>query len=187
MKFAFLPIAPIFLVCFACPSQSAELKNHFEIGQRSYESGEFKKAVSQFERAAKADPDDARVYLWLGKSYEMLAIIDGPALGGHARAQAHKALAKAFRLEPENREYRHELFEFLVESDYSRSALREAETIAQTVNESDPDYPLMQARLEDARDEHYSREHRASALLLAPIEFVKIAARPVSLTHPAGM
>ncbi len=166
----------------------AELQNQFEAGRSYYQAGEFKKAIAHLERAVRTRPDDARCYFWMGKSYEMVAIINGHIFGGHAGSQAHKFLAQAVQLAPDNREYRDELFEFLVEFDYSRGTLREAENMLQTVNKSDPDYPSMQRRLEDGRDGRSTPEYRAgSALVLMPLEAIRIAHRPLTLTHSPAM
>lgn len=177
----------VLLVSFRV-GRPAELQNQFEVGRGYYQAGEFKKAIAHFERAVRTRPDDARCYFWIGKSYETLAVINGHVFGGHAGSQAHKFLAEAVQLAPENREYRHELFEFLVEFDYSRGTLREAENMLQTVSESDPDYPLMQRRLADARDDRSTPEYRAgSALVVTPVQAMRIARRPVSFTHPPAM
>lgn len=166
----------------------AELQNQFEVGRAYYEAGEFKKAIAHFERAVRTRPDDARCYFWMGKSYETLAFINGHVFGGNAGSKAHKFLAQAVQLAPENREYRHELFEFLIESEYSRGTLREAENMLETIGEADPDYPLMQRRLEDARDDRSTPEYRTgSALVVTPVEAIRIARRPVSFTHPPAM
>ncbi len=188
MKLSPVLIASMVLVSFAQLGRPAELQRQFELGRSYYEAAEFKKAIAHFERAIRTRPDDARCYFWMGKSYEMLAVINGHVFGGHAGSQAHKFLSEAVQLAPGNREYRHELFEFLIESDYSRGTLREAENMLEMVGESDLDYPLMQRRLEDARDDRSSPEYRAgSALVVTPVEAIVIARRPVSFTHPPAM
>ena len=140
MKLSTAAVTSMFLLTFSCAAFPAELQNQFEIGRNYYYSADFKKAISHFERAITLNPSDARAYFWLGKSYENLALINGPVLGMKAGSKAHKALAMAVQLAPEDGEYRQELFEFLINADYSPKALREAESILQTVNKSDPDY-----------------------------------------------
>lgn len=138
-------------------AESAELQNQFEIGQALYYSGEFKHAIRHFELAAASNPTDARVYFWLGKSYENLALIGGPLTGGHAQSNAHAALAKAGALAPADREYRREFFNFLVDSG-SRHALGEAWKVLQTMNEADPDYPFLLIRFHEGRADHRSAD-----------------------------
>ena len=188
MRLSSALITSIFLLTFAGPATPAELRNQFEIGRNYYESGEFKQAIFHFQSAIKSSPDDARSYFWLGKSYETLALIDGPILGGNGSSKARKALERAVQLAPENREYRDELFDFLINAEYSRNALSEAEHILQTVSESDPDYRFMQFQLQEAHDWHAAPEHRAgAALILKPLQIVDIARRPLPVKHPAGM
>ncbi len=138
---------------FACfhSGEPAELRNHLQIGRTYYDAAEFKKAIWQFQLAAKAEPNKASPYFWLGKSYENVGLINGPLCGGRADSKAYTFLSKAVQLAPEDREYRHELFEFLIGSD-SPHAFRQAEAILQTVNASDPDYPFMLVRLHEAGD-----------------------------------
>lgn len=178
MKVSFALITPLLLLSFAPGARPAELRNQFEIGRNYYEAGDFKRAVSHLQMAVRLQPEDARSYFWLGKSYEMLALINTPVFGSRS-SRAHASLLKALELAPENREYRSELFEFLLNSRCSPSALREAENILQTVNESDPDYPFMQRRLQETREGHSSPEYRAAAVLFAPLQIVRIVHRPV--------
>ena len=177
----------MFLLTFSTSAFPAELQNQFEIGRNYYYSAEFKKAISHFERAIALHPTDARAYFWVGKSYENLALINGPVFGLNAGSKAHKALARAVQLAPEDRDYRQELFEFLINADYSPKALREAESILQTVNESDPDYPFMQLRLQEAHAVRSAPEHRAGAVIMTPLESMNIAQQPFSMKHSTGM
>ena len=114
MKVSSAVITAAFLLTFAGSGTPAELRNQFEIGRNYYQCGELKQAIFHFQRAIKSSPDDARSYYWLGKSYETLALIDGPVMGGNSSSKARKALERAVQLAPENREYRDELFDFLI-------------------------------------------------------------------------
>jgi hypothetical protein len=71
------------------------------------------------------------------------------------------------QLAPEDREYRRELFDFLIEFDSSLHALDEAYKILQSTNESDPDYPVMQLRLHQAHQARRSPEFLASAVTVS--------------------
>jgi tetratricopeptide (TPR) repeat protein len=150
----------IFLLICGCTGWSAESRNTRDAGRRDFATGEFKKAASHFQRAIKADPNDADSYFWLGKSYEMLADIGGPLLGVRASVKARFYLAKALQLVPDNEDYRRELFQLLVVSDHSPGALRQAESIIQMMPESDPDYPFMLLRLHQEYEARSSPEDR---------------------------
>ena len=62
------------------------------------------------------EPGNARLHFWLGKSYARMAEVSGPfsARRNARKAQAH--LETAARLDPGNREFLMELFEFYVDS-----------------------------------------------------------------------
>jgi tetratricopeptide (TPR) repeat protein len=154
------------LVC-ACTGWSAESRSARDAGRGEYAAGEFKKAAAHFQRALKADPNDADSYFWLGKSYEMLADIGGPLLGVRASNKARFYLAKALQLAPDNKDYRYELFQLLTVSDHSPGALRQAESIIQMTPESDPDYPFMLLRLHQEYEARSSPEDRISSAFSA--------------------
>jgi tetratricopeptide (TPR) repeat protein len=155
-----LHVVVIVLLIFASAASSAESQGDRDAGHRDYAAAEFKKAVSHFQRAIKADPKDADSCFWLGKSYEMLADLSGPLLGTRTSFKARLYLAEAFQLAPNNDDYRHELFEFLIVSDHSPGALHLAETIIQMTPESDPDYPFMQLQWQKECRLRSSAEYR---------------------------
>jgi tetratricopeptide (TPR) repeat protein len=156
-------------------ASSAESPSAQVAGHRDYTAGEFEKAASHFQRAVKVDPNDADSYFWLGKSYEMLADIRGPLLGGRASFKARLYLAKALQLAPDNKDYRRELFQFLIVSDHSPGALRQAESIIQMTPEADPDYPFMLMRLHQEYGARSSPEDRiGSAFSVLPQQLARI-------------
>jgi tetratricopeptide (TPR) repeat protein len=170
-----LHLASIFLLMFASAAVSAESRNARNAGHSEYSAGEFKKAASHFERALKADPNDADSCFWLGKSYEMLADIRGPLLGARASFKAHLYLARALQLAPGNEEYRRELFQLLMAVDHSPGALRQAESIIQMTPESDPDYPFMLMRLHQEHESRSSLEDRMRfAVSIMPASLARI-------------
>jgi tetratricopeptide (TPR) repeat protein len=163
------------LIC-ACTGWSAESRSARDAGRREYAAGEFKKSASHFQRALKADPNDADSYFWLGKSYEMLADIGGPLLGSRASFKARLCLSKALQLAPDNKDYRRELFQLLIVSDHSPDALRQAEGIIQMTPESDPDYPFMLLRLHQEYQARSSPEGRIGcAFSVLPQQLARIA------------
>jgi tetratricopeptide (TPR) repeat protein len=167
MKLSIAVITSAVSLYFAHPAQSAESRNYFQIGQSDYNAGEFKSAISRFEQARRMRPKDPAVHFWLGKSYEMLAIINGPLFDRRPFSKAHQFLAEAVQLAPEDREYRRELFDFLIEFDSSPHALHEADDLLQSTNESDPDYPFMQLRLHEAHQARRSPEFLAGAVFVS--------------------
>lgn len=157
----------IIILLFAGTIFPAESRGDFEAGRSNYEAAEFKKAAAHFERALKAEPNDAAASFWLGKSYQMLSDIDGPLFGARAFSKARRYLAKAVELQPGNQEYRRELFNLLLETGFSASALAPAESIIRMVPPSDPDYRFMMMRLEQERQARSSPEYRVLRTLSA--------------------
>jgi tetratricopeptide (TPR) repeat protein len=171
-----LHLISIFLPMFACVAFPAESRSAHDAGRRDYAAGEFKKAASHFHQALKVNPSDADSSFWLGKSYEMLADIGGPLMGARASAKAHLYLGKALQLDPDNEEYRRELFQLLITTDRSPGALRQAESIIQMTPESNADYPFMLMRLHQEHEARSSPESRVlSAFAVMPQEFARLA------------
>jgi tetratricopeptide (TPR) repeat protein len=155
-----LHVAFTLVLIFASGASSAESWRDRDAGHRDYDAAEFKKAASHFQQALKADPNDVDSCFWLGKSYEMLADLSGPLLGTRTSFKARLYLTEAFQLAPNNDDYRHELFEFLIVSDHSPGALHLAETIIQVTPKSDPDYPFMQLQWQKECRVRSSAEYR---------------------------
>jgi tetratricopeptide (TPR) repeat protein len=171
-----LHILSTLLLMFASAGLSAESRNAGNAGRRDYAAGEFKRAASHFQRALRAHPNDADSCFWLGKSYEMLGDTRGPVLGARASFKARFYLTKAVRLAPDNEGYRRELVEFLIVSDHSPGALRQAESIIQMTPESDPDYPFVLLRLHQEHQARSSPEDRLhGAVSLLPLRFARMA------------
>lgn len=147
-------------------AHGASLRDELQSGRNAYFAGEFKKAIQELEPIAMADPKNAEAQFWLGKSYAMVADINAPLLNLHARAKAHSHLEAAARLRPENAEYRDDLFNYLIDSEGSRAALREAEALAHTVPEESAEYAFMQSRLELERKTDSRAEYVTSEIFL---------------------
>src|SRR5947209_4636318 len=86
------------------------------LGQTRYDRCEFKAAAQAFSRAAAIRPEDADLQHWLGKSYAKLAEIDGPLLASRHATMARLSLERSVALDPANRHYLRELFDFYLDS-----------------------------------------------------------------------
>jgi hypothetical protein len=99
-------------------------------GEALFWECEFKAAVHSFEHVLTKDPGNARLHFWLGKSCARMAEVSGSlsARRNARTAQAH--LETAARLDPGNREFLMELFEFYVDSpEYYAGGLSRATAI----------------------------------------------------------
>src|SRR5256885_11478212 len=97
----------ILLAAFSCPA--ATHRTGFAAGRAYYTTGEFKKALTQFQLAIEANPNDAESHYWMGMSYQALADISAP-FGGKYNSKARVYLTKAMELAPTRPDYRRELF-----------------------------------------------------------------------------
>ena len=85
-------------------------------GEALFQECEFKAAAHSFERALTKEPGNARLHFWLGKSYARMAEV-ASLLSAHRNARKARAhLETAVQLDPGNREFMNELFEFYVDS-----------------------------------------------------------------------
>jgi Flp pilus assembly protein TadD len=122
-------------------------QSELTLGRSSYQSGDFKTAISHFQRVLQDSPENAECNYWMGRSYETLADIATP-FGRKDRSLARAYLAKAAELAPNHPEYRRELFDFLLETNHQRQAF----AILMASAESDPEYPYMLSRFRQTRE-----------------------------------
>jgi tetratricopeptide (TPR) repeat protein len=165
----------------ALGGKAAGQRSEFAIGRAYYTEGEFKKAAAHFQLALNSSPNDAESYYWMGMSYQVLADIAAP-FDARYNSKARVCLTKAVELAPSRRDYRRDLFDFLLDSaGSSRAALRQAAGILQTVPEPDPDYSYMRQRFERERRANASADARLGRLFLAvPQVAYRIAELPAS-------
>jgi tetratricopeptide (TPR) repeat protein len=158
----------VLIAVAASALSAAALSDPLQEGEAYYFSGDFKKAKSQFELKMKASPNEPEPYLWLGRSYAVMADLKAPVLSTRTRLKARMYLAKAVELSPRCADCRHELLALLLESDDSISGLPETKILLANTPESDPDYASLQALLAQRRHESLSPEHVMTALVGAP-------------------
>src|SRR4051812_25719043 len=118
-------------------------------------------------RRFAVDPSLASAYYLAGKSYELLAGVEVAAFDHRSRQQAHFYLASAVRLAPENQAYRRELFDFLLDAYSSRKSLSEAQDLLEAIPDWNPEYPVLEWRLIQAKRERSAPAYQAEHALLA--------------------
>src|SRR5262249_391129 len=97
-----------------------------------------------------------------------------------ARLKARMYLVRAVTLAPECAECRRELFDLLLSSDGSSSALRQAELLLGNMPESDPECASMRSVFAEARKQRFSPESLTMAILGSPSRTVTgLCLRPV--------
>jgi hypothetical protein len=142
----------------------AERYSGIAAGQEYYTAGKFKLAAAYFRPGCDIGHDAEACY-WSGLSYERLADVRIP-FGCSTETKAHEYYGKAAGIAPAHRAYRDALYDFLLNADCSRSALREAAAILKAMPASDPDYARMRTRLDEQRRLHGSADERLASLFL---------------------
>jgi len=79
-------------------------------GRALFARCEFSGAVRAFRRAADAQPHNAEVLFWLGRSYERMAETAAPLIAPRTAHRAERSLELALQLDPTNQKYLSELF-----------------------------------------------------------------------------
>ena len=85
-------------------------------GEALFRETEFKAAARTFERSLAKDPGNARLHYWLGKSYARMAEVSSLLSARRNARKARAHLESAVQLDPGNRVFLMELFEFYVDS-----------------------------------------------------------------------
>ncbi len=145
-------------------ARAAAGENEMAAGLRFYEAAEFGQAAVRFQIVCR--DANAEACYWAGLSYERLGDTKIP-FGCSTSRKAEEYFARAVALEPGRTEYRDALFNFLLSySDCSRTGIRRAAAILAATPESDPDYPRMCDRLQEAVRWNQSLETRLSNFFL---------------------
>ena len=117
---------------------AAAWSSELAAGRAYYGAGEFRKTPVHFQLGLKASAGDAEACYWTGLSCQRLAEVSTP-FSGRYNSRA-RLLTKAVKLAPDRPDYRLALFDFLLDpADSSRTALRQAARVLETISESDPD------------------------------------------------
>ncbi len=86
------------------------------IGKAQFMTQQFKRATEALEQAAAAEPRNAEVWLWLGRSYgrraETATVFTAPGLASKCRS----ALERSVELDGANREALNDLFEYYLQA-----------------------------------------------------------------------
>ena len=124
-------------------------------GRSLFVACEFKHAARQFEKALSAQPNNAALYYWLGKSYARLAEVSSPLSASKNAHRAQRNLEEAVKRDPENREYLRELFDFYVDSpEWFRGGLQRAAVLLELIRPAESDPEPWLRKIADSRKEH---------------------------------
>jgi tetratricopeptide (TPR) repeat protein len=140
----------------ASGSPSTEAVAQLERDGRSlFVACDFKRATRVFERALSAQPNNAALYYWLGKSYARLAEVSGPLLAPKSARRARRNLEEAVQRDSQNHEYLDELFDFYVDSpEWFHGGLQPAAALLELIRPAESDPKPWLREIADSRKEH---------------------------------
>jgi tetratricopeptide (TPR) repeat protein len=124
-------------------------------GRSLFLTCEFKRATRAFEKALAEQPDSAGLHYWLGKSYARLAEVSSPLFAPKNARKARRSLELAVKIDPLNREYVRELFDFYVDSpEWFSGGLERAAALLERISPGEFDAELRLQQIVDSRKEH---------------------------------
>ncbi len=131
-------------------------------GEALFRESEFKAAARTFERSLTKDPGNARLHYWLGKSYARMAEVSSLVSAHKNARKARTHLETAVQLDPGNRVFLMELFEFYVDSpEYFDGGLSRAAGMLERLGPDDGGPASPSRIVADAR-----REYRGASWVL---------------------
>jgi tetratricopeptide (TPR) repeat protein len=123
-------------------------------GESQFQACEFKAAAHIFERALAGSPGDARLHFWAGRSYARMAEVASLLSAPKDARKARIHLEAAVNLEPANRQYIEELFDFYIDSpQWFDGGLSRAAILLEQLGPDDGGPGTPSKRLADARKE----------------------------------
>jgi tetratricopeptide (TPR) repeat protein len=164
-------MAALLLLPLKLPAAIDSQKDWAQTGRMRFEQCEFKDAARAFTKALQFRPDDASLHLWLGRSYARMA--ESATLltaSGNAR-HARKSYERAIELQPSDRSYIRELFDFYLDSpQWFKGGLDRAALLVPRIAPDDPgEQAFLKVLLADARQEFRGPDWRLrQALTLHP-------------------
>jgi tetratricopeptide (TPR) repeat protein len=149
------------------------------IGQNYFMLGEYKKSTDALEKAAALDPDNARLFNWLGRAYGRRAETANPITAPRNASRAREAFERSVRLDPASHEAAGDLLDFYLDAPgFLGGGLDKAETLARQIGQSDPaEEHYAQAVIEEHRKDYAGAEqHLRRAMELAPRQVSRFVA-----------
>jgi tetratricopeptide (TPR) repeat protein len=138
-------------------------------GRALFARCEFSGAVRAFRRAADAQPNNAEVLFWLGRSYERMAETSSPLIAPRTAHKAERSLEQALQLDPTNPKYLLELFDLYVDTPewFSRAPQR-ASALLERMSTTPEEYAILWGRLAEARQNVSGLDASVERAILLP-------------------
>lgn len=149
---------------------SESVVNWKQQGQALFAKCEFGGAARAFRRALAAQPGDAELQFWLGRSYERVAEISSPLVASKSARKAERSLRQALRIDPKNQKYALALFEMYVDSPewFDRAPARASELLERITFTTPEEDAILRIRLAEARQDVSGLAARYERAILLP-------------------
>ncbi len=143
----------------------------FLAGRAWYQLGEYKKAVEALEKASQARPDDAAIWLWLGRAWGRRAETSNMLVAPSYASKSRQCFEKAVALNPNSGEALNDLFTYYLEAPgFLGGGVDKAQALVDRIRAVDPaeaEYAL--AQIAEKRKQFDTAEaHLLCAVELAP-------------------
>lgn len=140
-------------------------------GKAYYQLREYKKAIEAFEKATRAEPDNARYENWLGRSWGRRAEAANPLLAPGYAVKARRSFERAVELNIRDHDAVNDLLSYYLEAPgFLGGGLDKAAALAARIQTIDPaGHHAALAQIAERRKEHDPAEsHLRRAIALAP-------------------
>lgn len=140
-------------------------------GMCAYQLGDFKQSIAYFERAAAAEPDNARYQHWLGRAWGRRAETANPFSAPGYASKARQFFERSVALNPRNQEAVNDLFSYYLEAPgFLGGGIDKAAALTERIKSNDPaEYHYAQAQIAERRKQYDQAEGQLRrAVDLAP-------------------
>jgi tetratricopeptide (TPR) repeat protein len=152
----------------AALSESAA--NWEQQGRALFAKCEFGGAARAFRRAAAAQPDNAELQFWLGRSYERMAEASSPLTATKSARKTECSLKQALHLDPKNEKYVFELFDLYVDWQewFDKAPARASDLLERITSTTPEEEPMLRIRLAEARQDGSGPDASYRRVILLP-------------------
>lgn len=136
----------------------------------AYQLGDFKQSIAYFERAAAAEPENARYQHWLGRPGCRAETANPFSAPGYA-SKARQFFERSVALNPRNQEAVNDLFSYYLEAPgFLGGGIDKAAALTERIKSNDPaEYHYAQAQIAERRKQYDQAEGQLRrAVDLAP-------------------
>jgi len=129
-------------------------------GMCAYQLGDFKKSIEYFEKAAAADPGNARYQHWLGRAWGRRAETANPFAAPGYASKARQFFERSVALNPKDQEAVNDLFSYYLEAPgFLGGGIDKATALAEKIKANDPaEYHYAQAQIAERRKQYDQAE-----------------------------